>query len=54
MLNEIADNEEEKGDAQHVASVFKEKMCLLENSFMCVLWNNAFRKLVLFSPKHKH
>ena len=37
MLNEIVNNEQVKADAQLAASVFAEKICLLENAFICSL-----------------
>ena len=43
MLNEIVNNEQVKGDARLAASIFVEKMCRLENAYMCVLWNKILQ-----------
>jgi len=44
MLNNIAENEDEKGDTRRTAANLAWKMCLLETAFMCVLWNKILQR----------
>lgn len=44
MLNSIAENEDEKGDARRLAAALAGKMCLLETAFMCVLWHKILQR----------
>ena len=46
ILNELADNEDEKDETRHSVGVFAEKLCNLETAFMCVLWNIILQRFL--------